>query len=202
MRILIADDHDLVREMLATFLEKDGGMRVAQAGSHDQAMSTLRRDGPFELVLLDYMMPGMQGLEGLRRALEAAGGNPVALISGSADRRVAEAALAAGAAGFLPKTMAARSLVNAVKFMVMGETYAPIDFMNAADDKSAADGLLTPRERQVLEGLTQGKSNKEIAIDREIQEVTVKLHVKTLCRKLGARNRTHAAMMARDQSLI
>ncbi|MGR3464397.1 response regulator transcription factor [Limimaricola sp.] len=202
MRILIADDHDLVREMLAAFLENDGGMRVAQAGSHDEAMSRMRRDGPFELVLLDYMMPGMQGLEGLRRALEAAGGNPVALISGSADRRVAEAALAAGAAGFLPKTMAARSLVNAVKFMVMGETYAPIDFMNAPDEKSAADGLLTPRERQVLEGLTQGKSNKEIAIDRDIQEVTVKLHVKTLCRKLGARNRTHAAMMARDQSLI
>ncbi|MGR3498016.1 MAG: response regulator transcription factor [Limimaricola soesokkakensis] len=201
MHILIADDHDLVREMLAAFLERDGGMRVVQAASHGEAMAEMRRKGPFELVMLDYMMPGMQGLEGLRSALAANGGNPVALISGSADRRVAEAALAAGAAGFLPKTMAARSLVNAVKFMVMGETYAPVDFMNGAEEAPAA-GFLTPRERQVLEGLTQGKSNKEIALDRDIQEVTVKLHVKTLCRKLGARNRTQAAMMARDQSLI
>lgn len=201
MRILIADDHGLVREMMAALLERDGGMRVTQCDSHTAAMTEMQRAGPFELVLLDYMMPGMEGLNGLQAALDLAGGNPVALMSGIADRAVAEAALAAGAAGFVPKTMTARSLVNAVKFMAMGETYAPHDFLSA-NDAPTERHLLTPRERQVLQGLTEGKSNKEIARDHEIQEVTVKLHVKTLCRKLGARNRTQAAMMARDRSLI
>ncbi|MCP1168525.1 response regulator transcription factor [Limimaricola litoreus] len=199
MRILIADDHDLVREMMAAFLERDGNMQVTQSSSHDGAMRELRRAGPFELVLLDYLMPGMRGLEGLRRALAQSGGNPVALISGTAGRGIAEEALAAGAAGFLPKTMPARSLVNAVKFMAMGETYVPHGFMSGRDAPPSALSGLTPRERQVLEGLTRGKSNKEIAMDHGIREVTVKLHVKTLCRKLGARNRTQAAMMSRDQ---
>ena len=200
MRILIADDHDLVREMMAAFLERDGSMQVTQSASHDGAMRELHRTGPFELVLLDYLMPGMRGLQGLRQALARSGGNPVALISGTAGRGIAEEALSAGAAGFLPKTMPVRSLVNAVKFMVMGETYVPHGFMSGRDTPPSTLSGLTPRERQVLEGLTYGKSNKEIALDRGISEVTVKLHVKTLCRKLGARNRTQAAMMSRDQS--
>ncbi|MBB3712048.1 DNA-binding NarL/FixJ family response regulator [Limimaricola variabilis] len=202
MRILIADDHDLVREMMAAYLERDGGMQVIQCASFEEAMGEMVRNGPFELVLLDFRMPGMRGLEGLREAIEAAGGNPVALISGSADKSVAEEALAAGAAGFLPKTMSARSMTNAVKFMSMGETFVPVDFMTAKEVENPALAHLTPRERQVLEGISKGKSNKEIALDHDIQEVTVKLHVKTLCRKMGAKNRTQAAMMARDQEMV
>ena len=202
MRILIADDHDLVRDMMAAYLERDSGMKVVQCSSYDDAMEEIARSGPFELVLLDYRMPGMRGLEGLRAALEASNGNPVALISGSADKSVAEEALAAGAAGFLPKTMSARSMTNAVKFMTLGETFVPVDFMTAKEAENPALAHLTPRERQVLEGISKGKSNKEIALDHDIQEVTVKLHVKTLCRKMGAKNRTQAAMMARDQEMV
>ncbi|EYD70931.1 response regulator transcription factor [Limimaricola hongkongensis] len=202
MRILIADDHDLVREMMAAYLERDCGMKVVQSSSYDDAMAEIARSGPFELVLLDYRMPGMRGLDGLRDALKASGGNPVALISGSADKSVAEEALAAGAAGFLPKTMSARSMTNAVRFMTMGETFVPVDFMTAKEVENPALAHLTPREKQVLEGIKKGQSNKEIALDHDIQEVTVKLHVKTLCRKMGAKNRTQAAMMARDQEMV
>ena len=85
--------------------------------------------------------------------------------------------------------------------MLTGEVYMPLEFLN---DESAdqLDVNLTPRERDVLLGITEGKSNKEIARDLDIQEVTVKLHVKTLSRKLGARNRTHAAMLGRDLGLM
>ncbi|MCZ4260359.1 response regulator transcription factor [Limimaricola sp. G21655-S1] len=202
MRILIADDHDLVREMMATYLERDCGAKVVQSPSFDDAMAEIARSGAFDLVLLDYRMPGMRGLEGLHAALEASQGKPVALISGTADKTIAEEALAAGAAGFLPKTMSARSMSNAVRFMTMGETYVPIDFMTAKETENPALAHLTPRERQVLEGIKKGQSNKEIALDHDIQEVTVKLHVKTLCRKMGAKNRTQAAMMARDQEMV
>ncbi len=159
---------------------------------------------PFDLILLDYEMPGMNGLEGLEIIMEAAARKPVALISGTANKMIAEQALELGAAGFLPKSMAASSLVNAVKFMAMGEKYAPLDFMTGEDEASdhPLRKQLSEREIQVLSGLCRGLANKEIAREIELQEVTVKLHVKTLCRKLDAKNRTHAAMIAKDAGLF
>ncbi|TKZ20577.1 response regulator transcription factor [Shimia litoralis] len=201
MRLLIADDHDLVRETIGAFLEQEKGVQVTHASSLSEAMSTVRKAPAFDLVLLDYSMPGMDGLAGLQTMLNENGGNPVALISGTASKSIAEEALRMGASGFLPKTLAAKTLTNAVKFMAMGETFAPIDFMTAAPEDTQP-GLLTPRESQVLKGISEGKSNKEIARDIDLREVTVKLHIKTLSRKLGAKNRTHAAMIARDQKLL
>ena len=109
-------------------------------------------------------------------------------------------ALKEGAAGFLPKTLAPVDMVAAVRDMLAGEVYLPLDFLTRPN-VMAREVSLTPRETDVLRGISDGKSNKEIARDLDIQEVTVKLHLKTLSRKLGARNRTHAAMLARDQGL-
>ena len=200
LRILIADDHDMVRETIAMFLDADGSTTTEAAGDLDGALDRIRETGPFDLVLLDYTMPGMAGLEGLRSVLDANAGKPVGLISGTATRSVAEQALSMGAIGFLPKTLSAKSLVNAVRFMAAGETYAPVAFMSGQDEAADAsfEGALSNRERQVLRGLMAAKSNKEIARDLDLQEVTIKLHVKTLCRKLDAKNRTDAAMIARD----
>jgi DNA-binding NarL/FixJ family response regulator len=146
----------------------------------------------------------MNGLEGLKTAIKANGDKPVGLISGTATRIIAEQALALGAIGFLPKTLPAKSLVNAVRFMAAGETYAPVDFMSGKDDPDETDFEkdLSDREKQVLRGLLSAKSNKEIARDLDLQEVTIKLHVKTLCRKLDARNRTDAAMIARSAHFV
>jgi two-component system nitrate/nitrite response regulator NarL len=204
VRVLIADDHDLLRDTLVMFLEGEGSMETASAGTFLEACALIESDDGFDLILLDYNMPGMNGLEGLRTAIALKGGQRVALISGEATRKIAEDALEAGAAGFVPKSLPAKSLVNAVKFMAMGEQYAPIDFMTAVEEVpiNALAEKLTPRELQVLEGLTEGKSNKEIARDLDITEPTVKLHVKTLYRKVGAANRTQAAMIAREAGLF
>ena len=199
-KLLLADDHELVRETVADFLRLQGGFDVKTAQSFDEAIDLSRKDGPFDLVMLDYSMPGMDALSGLAR-MRAQTGVPVAILSGTATPDVARRALSSGAAGFLPKTLAPQSLVSAVRHMLSGEVYMPLDFLNADDDADAAVKL-TPRERDVLLGITEGKSNKEIARDLDIQEVTVKLHVKTLSRKLGARNRTHAAMLGRDLGLM
>ena len=205
MRILVADDHDLLRETLSMFLASEGSIDTALASTLDAALDLIHSEEKFDLIMLDYNMPGMAGLNGLKRAMEASGGSPVALMSGIASRSVAEEALSFGAAGFVPKTLAAKTLVNAVRFMAMGEKYAPIDFMTADDPTVAPNPLaqkLSRRELQVLEGLSKGKSNKEIARDLDLQEPTIKLHVKTLYRKIGAANRTQAALIAKEEGLF
>jgi len=204
MRVLIADDHDLLRDTLVMFLEEQGDIVTRTAADLPAAHALIDTEERFDLILLDLNMPGMGGLEGLRRTLALKGGQRVALLSGEATKKIAEQALEASAAGFVPKTLPAKSMINAVKFMAMGEQYAPVDFMTAADVTPAhplADKL-TPRELQVLKGLTEGKSNKEIARDLDITEPTIKLHMKTLYRKLDAANRTQAALIAREAGLF
>ncbi len=199
MRVMIADDHDLVREAIASFLQGEGVAEVVTVPNLQDAIRAADEGGSFDLVLLDYNMPGMNGLEGLALMIAANDQRPVAILSGTTSRALAEQAIKAGAAGFVPKTMSSRSMVSAVRFMAAGEVYAPFNFMQQAD---TSGGNLSQRETDVLRGLTEGKSNKEIARDLELQEVTIKLHVKTLSRKLNAKNRTHAAMIAREMNLI
>lgn len=198
MKILIADDHDLLRDVLRSYLEAKGDFEVELASNVDDAAAAIAARGPFTIILLDYGMPGMEGLNRIRKA---GGDTPVAIISGSAVASVAEQAIECGAVGFLPKTQPARSLVNAIRFMAAGERYLPIGLLLAMQKEAEAtpfDYRLSPREQQVLRALCEGKANKEIARDLELREPRVKLHVKLVCRKLGAHNRTHAAMLTRD----
>lgn len=203
MRILLADDHDLFRDALTMFLATEDGFVVTGVGTFAQAKALIETEPSFDLVILDYNMPGMNRLDGLAAALAIGSGQRVALMSGVASKAVAEQALALGAAGFIPKTLSAKSLVSAVKFMAMGEIFAPVEFLvgPSASRSSPLTDSFTPREREVLVALTKGRSNKEIARDLGLQEPTVKLHLKTLFRKIGATNRTQAAMIAQDAGI-
>jgi len=204
VKILLADDQELVRDAIAAVLRQEDGFDVSVAADFAGAVEAVRKAGAHDLVLLDYMMPGMNGLTGLATMKRLQGGKPVAILSGTAPRSVAEQALAEGAAGFLPKTMSTRSLIAAVRFMAAGEVYAPISMMTKHDSQptSIAGVQLTPRELDVLKRLCRGLANKEIARELDLQEVTVKLHVKTLYRKIDAKNRTHAAMIAKEAGLV
>ncbi|GKX33599.1 MAG: DNA-binding response regulator [Rhizobiaceae bacterium MnEN-MB40S] len=204
LKLLLADDHDLVRDMISDYLAAQEGFSVSVAKDFAEAESRMLKEGPYDLVLLDFTMPGMNGLEGLEKAKDLNLGSPVAIISGTMTRAAAEQALAMGAAGFLPKTMTAKSLIHAVRFMATGEQYAPIAFFTEKEEseKHPMAEKLSTRELEVLEGLVEGLSNKEIGRNLDLQEVTIKLHVKTLCRKLGARNRTNAAILAKEAGIF
>ncbi|MEP3346662.1 MAG: response regulator transcription factor [Litoreibacter sp.] len=204
MKVLIADDHELVLDTVVAFVEAAGDITVTTAPDFGTAQRIIDADGPFDLVLLDLNMPGMNGLSGLETAISMDRASHVALFTGDTSRSLAEKALDVGAAGFIPKTLPAKSLINAIRFMAMGEQYLPAGFMTASqpEDHHPLAQMLTQREQQVLKGLTEGKANKEIARDLDLSEPTIKLHVKTLYRKVGASNRTQAALIAREAGLF
>jgi DNA-binding NarL/FixJ family response regulator len=194
-RVLLADDHELVRETIAAYLTQNGAHEVTSVGSFDEAVEALKADD-YDLVMLDYRMPGREALDGLRDGAATYPHTPFALISGAAGPDIARHAIDSGAAGFLPKTLAPAELMEAVDTLIAGGFFLP--------DEAVAkmSSSLTPRDLEVVRGIAAGKSNKESARDLGVQEVTIKLHVKTLSRKLDARNRTHAAMRARDNGLV
>lgn len=201
LRLLVADDHELVLDMLAHYLSSQAGMAVRTARSLDEADAVLREEGPFDLVLLDLNMPGMNGLAGLHRIIAANGGRPVAILTGNPVTRMVDDIFAAGASGVLLKTASARTLTNAIRFMHSGEQYLPRELMRHGARQAAARGL-TSKEIAVLDKLAAGQKNKEIAMGLTLTEPTVKMLVTAICRKLGARNRTQAVVIARDTGLL
>lgn len=201
MKILIADDHDLVRDTMRSFLELEADCTVETCGDLETALERMADSGPFDVVLIDFTMPGMNGFIGLERAIANAEGRPVAIISGTASDSAARHTLDLGAAGFLPKTLPGKSLINAIRFIAAGERYLPYSIARSVPAESETcpfAELLNERERKVLRGLCAGLSNNKIARDLGLSEPTIKLHVKMVCRKLEARNRTHAAMLAQE----
>jgi DNA-binding NarL/FixJ family response regulator len=145
-------------------------------------------------VLLDYDGPGMEGLDGLTRMIQANGGS-VALFSGVANWSIVERAVKLGASGFIPKTLPVRTLGHAIRFIVDGELYLPSEFMLHKPDGANEFGL-KPREMRALALLCEGKQNKEIGAELGVEETTVKADVKSICRKMGVRNRTEAVIKA------
>jgi DNA-binding NarL/FixJ family response regulator len=204
LKVLIADDHRMILEMFSMFLTSVAGMSVTTAESFDEGAQLIQQDGPFDVVLLDLNMPGMNGVTGLRRAIRLNGGKPVAIITGSPSPKMLEEIMNSGAAGIILKTTPARSLANAIRFIQSGETYMPMELMRAQAEpnRTAKNGQLSDKEAQVLNFLAEGKPNKAIANEMQLAEPTVKMHVTAICRKLGAANRTQAVVMARDMGLV
>ena len=202
--ILIADDHDLVRDTIAAYLETVDGFNVFTALDLNTALDVMSGLDSIDLLILDYNMPGMNGLQGLERACKSYPATKVALMSGVANRDVANEAMKRHARGFIPKSLSAVSFINAIKFILSGERYLPFDLASSAPAGKNHDDFtnVSAREMQTLEQLCIGLSNKEIARNLEIQEVTVKLHVKNIFSKLGVSNRTQAALFAKERHLF
>lgn len=224
MRLLLADDHTLFRDALVLYVERaEPGSNVALAKDLPEALEKLEKNNDLDLVLLDLRMPGMNGLQGLQKVREKYPSLPVALMSGVAEKKDVDAAMSLGAVGYFPKTLSGKALLKGIQQVLTGEKFMPMDdsrkntvmpsyyadsdtiqrpanYVGMAEQqtKIASDLKLTPREQEVLSYLAVGASNKEIANELNLQVVTVKLHVRGVCRKLDAKNRTQAALKARE----
>jgi two-component system nitrate/nitrite response regulator NarL len=163
-----------------------------------QAQRALAGPTSFDLAILDLHMPGADGFKGIEKTLAEFPRIPLVVISGAATPDDVKRALELGARGFLPKTLPPKVLTAALQVVVSGGTYVPADYAqgqaSAAPAKTVAG--LTPRENEVLTLLATGNSNKEIGRALTLQEITVKLHVRNIFRKLGVRNRVEAANAA------
>lgn len=207
MRVVLADDHELVRSGLRFYLERLAPeVAIVEASTLDEAL-TAAKTASTDLIILDLTMPGMNGTAGLEQMRARHPTVPLVVLSGRTGREDIMGALNRGANGYLPKTLSGKAMLAALRLVLSGETFVPSILMDErnraggrADQPGAARGLdaLTDRERDVLDFLCQGKSNKEIARDLAIREVTVKVHVGNIMRKLGASNRTQAVRLALD----
>eukprot|EP01012_Entosiphon_sulcatum_P065829 TRINITY_DN94833_c0_g1_i1.p2 TRINITY_DN94833_c0_g1~~TRINITY_DN94833_c0_g1_i1.p2 ORF type:complete len:236 (+),score=36.18 TRINITY_DN94833_c0_g1_i1:115-822(+) len=216
MLVVIADDHRLMREMLADNLrlvaEVPDTTEIVEAASYDDLHALAATRQP-DLILLDYHMPGVSGLDGVKRVLSAFPSVPVVVISGTVDPSLALQCVAVGASGFIPKTVSSVALRNAIQVVLDGEKYihafalsAPAESQAQSMGQVSAGFPATPqlngsgprwseREAQTLDLLIAGKTNKQIARELKLQEMTVKTHVRNIYRKLGAVNRADAVRM-------
>lgn len=199
MRVLIADDHPLVRDALArTVRELEAGAEVLEAGDLE-ALLQLAREGSADLALVDLNMPGMGGIAGVHRLRQAAPTLPVVVASGQEDSATIRAVLAAGALGFIPKSERPEVLLGALRLVRAGGVYVPPRLLDASAAPAAAKtGDLTPRQLDVLACLMRGEPNKLIARALGLTEGTVKIHIAAILRVLQVRNRTEAVLRARE----
>lgn len=207
LHVLVVDDDGLVVDLIDAFLQaQDISIRVTKATSMPQALSIVESTSDLHLVLLDLHMPMMNGMSGLRWLRERRPELPVCIISGEGSLAAARAAQEAGACGFIPKRLGAPEFISALRLMLNGEEYFPADTSHLEQDGGAGGRnhsiLLSSRERQVLEKLAEGASNKEIARAISIEVVTVTMHLTNLYRKLNAANRTQAVRRAFDLGLL
>jgi DNA-binding NarL/FixJ family response regulator len=218
MNVLIVDDHALFRRGLSLILaDLFDGASISEAGNADEAIGLVSgEDAHFDLVLVDLVMPGMNGLEGIRLLREHLGDTPVVVVSSSEDLSDIKSALDRGARGYILKSSAAEVLGHALPLILAGEVFVPAIALSRgeilASRSTEAPGsekrlgqtqkTMTPRQTEVLTLLAQGQSNKEIARNLGMPESTVKVHVKAILQKLGVKNRTQAAIAGIRQGHI
>ncbi len=197
LSVLIVDDHLLLAETLAASLGSIRGFDVASVANVDGAIAAIEAHGVFDVVLLDYDLPGEDPFNAISKLIDKNCGD-VALFSGVAKWGVVDRALNLGVAGFIPKTVRLTTLQHAIRLIASGSPYLPIEYLRRK--RSGAEQRLDLREleKDVLLRICTGLTNKEIGRELDISEVAVKMHVRTLFGKLCVSNRTQAAIVARE----
>ncbi|WP_260293721.1 response regulator [Sedimenticola hydrogenitrophicus] len=210
MRILLIDDHALFRIGLQELLQRRGINVIGAFGNCREGIEMAAREQP-DVVLLDMRMPEMNGIEVLRVLREQGLTMPIAMLTTSREESDVINALQGGAQGYLLKDMEPDDLVNALRAIVGGATIVAQELTGILAKAVQGEGQastvrdvfadLTPREAEILCLLADGQSNKVIARNLGISDGTVKLHVKSILRKLNVHSRVEAAVIAVEQAL-
>ena len=209
MKLLLVDDHALLRDGLALVIAQEFiGLQMLHASTLAQAVSALQRDPDVRLVLLDLALPDGDGIEAMPRLREAAPTATLVVLSADEREDTVMAAIGAGAAGYIPKTADAEAMLAALRVVLAGGVYVPSSVLERrAVDRPGSRGWspppqrpedlgFSPRPAEVLRLLIEGKSNKLISRELDMSESTVKTHLAAIFRKLNANSRTQAVLAA------
>lgn len=213
MKLILADDHTLFRNGLALlFKTHRAGCEIWEGDSLDDALVLTHANSEIDLALLDLNMPGMDGVQGIRRFVHAHPRLPLIILTGDDEPSRIQQVLSAGASGFIPKSSTPAVMLSAIDLVLSGGTYIPPQMLanefstrctaSTLTAKERAQAQLTDRQMQVLRLLAAGKPNKTICRELNIEEGTVKAHIATIFRLLDVVNRTEAASVAREMGLL
>ena len=209
IRVLLADDHAVVRQGLRTFLELQDEIEiVGEASDGAEAVAAVERLEP-DVVLMDLVMPRVDGVEAIRRIHELRPATRVLALSSFVDDDKVFPALRAGAAGYLLKDVQPAELVRGIRAVHEGEALLhPVVAARVVEEVASdvrfnrPDDVLTGREREVIALIARGRANKAIAFELGVSEKTVKTHVSNIFGKLGFTDRTQAALYAVRHGLV
>jgi DNA-binding NarL/FixJ family response regulator len=206
VKILVVDDHALVREGLCQVLQGLAPLEttdVLQAATCTRALELAHFNPDLDLVLLDYLLPDMNGLAGLEIFGQRHPELPVVILSGSANPTVVQQAMELGAAGFVTKSSLSDTLLNTLRRILAGELFQPADFSPLSQpaaglqSKLTTPPVLSPRQQDVLLLVINGLTNRQICERLSLGSETVKFHVSNILRIFGASTRTQAALEAK-----
>lgn len=201
IRVLVVDDHPIMRVGIAAIIEATPDMTtVAQAGSGEEAIELFEKHLP-DITLMDLRLPGMSGVEAIRTLMSRhRNAKFVVLTTYEGDEDIHQA-LSAGARSYIIKGMPHDALVNALRRVHAGGRFLPPPVSRALHSRMPNSDL-SSREREVLDLIVRGKSNKEIANDLGITESTVKCHVSVILMRLNVSDRTQAVVTALQRGLV
>ena len=203
MKSLLADDHALFRDGIKRLLiDLDAGVEIVEAQDGADVLRWIEVQQDFDLILLDIAMPGINGLQVLATLRQRLPATPVAMMSASDSGIDVRAALAAGAAGYIPKTARGEIMLSALRLILAGGVYLP-PMALSINTPCTTDNLdaLTSRQRDVLKLLEQGQSNKEIGRALNLTEGTVKQHVSAILKALNASTRMQVVLAAGKRAI-
>ena len=200
IRILLADDHRLIAEAVSAALLKSGIFSVDLSDSLASTLQACSNEAPYDIVMLDLRMPGMDGMSSVKSVVDCAKTAYVVLFSANTDSRLVSQAIQVGARGLIPKTLPLQSLESVLRLVQSGQMFIPVDVQVPAlpQDQST----LASSELVILQMAASGMTNKHIANSLDVNEAKIKMHMRTICRKLDARNRAHAAMIGTERGII
>jgi len=201
IRVLIVEDHNVVRQGLAALLNVVDGLEVVgEAADGPEAIAQIRAHKP-DVTLIDLRLPHMSGVDVIQRIrLESPQARFIVLTTYDGDEDIYRA-LKAGAKAYLLKGMTSEDLISTIRTVHEGKSHIPAAIAERLAERMGAEDL-TPREFDVLEQIVRGKSNKEIAAVLEVSEATVKTHINSLLGKLGVTDRTQAATAAIQRGIV
>jgi two-component system nitrate/nitrite response regulator NarL len=201
IRILLADDHTLIAQAVASVLMENGRFTVDTVENLQDAITAMT-DGPrYDLVMLDLRMPGVKGLDSLKRVIDLGTAERITLFTANADRHIVKRAIELGVHGVIQKTMPLNSLESVLRLILSGQTFLPSSVIEAPANGTDGDDL-SEIELLILKFAAEGMTNKSIASQVGLNETTVKMHMRAICRKLKATNRVQAVVIARNNALI